>query len=34
VPVTWPVTGFALVESRTDPAGSIYTVLQSWQAGD
>jgi len=34
VPVRWPVTGFALVESRTDPAGSIYTVLQSWQAGD
>lgn len=31
-PVRWPVTGFALVESRTDPAGSIYTVLQSWQA--
>jgi 2'-5' RNA ligase len=34
VPVRWPVEGFALVESRTDPAGSIYTVLQSWQARD
>ncbi len=29
-PVEWRVAGFALVESRTDPEGPVYTVLQSY----
>ncbi len=29
-PVEWRCTAFALVESRTDPEGPVYTVLQSY----
>lgn len=29
-PLHWPVAGFALVESITDRAGSVYTPLASW----
>ncbi len=29
-PVVWPVTGIALVESKTGPRSSRYTVLKSW----
>ena len=29
-PVAWRFAAFALVESRTDPAGPVYTVLQSY----
>jgi len=29
-PLDWPVTEFALVESVTDRAGSIYTPLEFW----
>jgi len=29
-PVEWRFAGFALVESRTDPDGPVYTVLQSY----
>ena len=29
-PLHWPVADFALVESITDRAGSVYTPLQSW----
>jgi len=29
-PVEWRFTGFALVESRTDPDGPVYTVLQPY----
>jgi 2'-5' RNA ligase len=29
-PVCWPARTFVLVESRTDPAGSVYSVLESW----
>lgn len=29
-PVEWRFTAFALVESRTDPEGPVYTVLQSY----
>jgi len=30
-PVRWPFTDFALVESRTDPDGPVYTVLESYR---
>jgi RNA 2',3'-cyclic 3'-phosphodiesterase len=29
-PVEWRIAGFTLVESRTDPDGPVYTVLQSY----
>jgi 2'-5' RNA ligase len=29
----WPIEDFALVESRTDPRGSQYTVLERWALG-
>lgn len=29
-PLAWPVTGFALVDSITDRAGSVYTPLATW----
>jgi 2'-5' RNA ligase len=29
-PVSWPVTGFTLVESITDRSGSVYTPLATW----
>jgi 2'-5' RNA ligase len=29
-PLHWPVTDFALVESITDRAGSVYTPLATW----
>ncbi len=29
-PVHWPIKGFALVESRTLPEGSRYTVVRRW----
>jgi len=29
-PLCWPVADFALVESITDRAGSVYTPLESW----
>jgi 2'-5' RNA ligase len=29
-PVEWRFTAFALVESKTDPEGPVYTVLQSF----
>lgn len=29
-PIRWAVEGFALVRSVTDPAGSRYSVLQTW----
>lgn len=29
-PVYWPVNRFSLVESCTQPSGSIYTVLRTW----
>jgi len=31
-PVEWPVSGFALVESVTDPAGAKYEVLENFGA--
>jgi 2'-5' RNA ligase len=30
VPVSWPVTGIALVESKTGPRSSRYEVLKAW----
>jgi 2'-5' RNA ligase len=30
-PVTWPVDGFALVESETDPAGARYQVIATFE---
>jgi 2'-5' RNA ligase len=32
-PVLWSFTDFALVDSRTEPKGSVYTVLQSFPLG-
>jgi RNA 2',3'-cyclic 3'-phosphodiesterase len=32
-PVLWGFTDFALVESRTEPKGSVYTVLQTFPLG-
>ncbi|HYL03297.1 MAG TPA: 2'-5' RNA ligase family protein, partial [Steroidobacteraceae bacterium] len=29
-PVEWRFDGFALVESRTDPAGAVYSVVESY----
>ncbi len=29
-PVTWSLSEFALVESRTEPSGPVYTVLQTF----
>jgi len=28
--VTWSFTQFALIESRTDPRGSVYSIVDSW----
>ena len=30
-PLTWPVDGFALVESQTLESGAVYRVLRTWQ---
>ncbi len=30
-PLTWPVNGFALVESQTLESGAVYRVLKTWQ---
>jgi 2'-5' RNA ligase len=32
-PLDWRVTRFALVESRTDPAGAVYRPLRYWELG-
>jgi 2'-5' RNA ligase len=32
-PLHWPVESFALVESVTDRAGSVYTALAHWRIG-
>jgi 2'-5' RNA ligase len=32
-PVAWRVSELALIDSRTDPAGSVYTVLESFPFG-
>ena len=32
-PVVWRVSELALIDSRTDPAGSVYTVLESFPFG-
>jgi RNA 2',3'-cyclic 3'-phosphodiesterase len=32
-PVLWSFTDFALVDSRTEPKGSVYTVLQTFPLG-
>jgi 2'-5' RNA ligase len=32
-PVVWSFTDFALVESRTEPEGAVYTVLQTFPLG-
>jgi RNA 2',3'-cyclic 3'-phosphodiesterase len=32
-PVRWRLSGLALIDSRTDPAGSVYTVLESFPFG-
>ena len=32
-PVLWSFTDFALVDSRTEPSGSVYTVLQTFSLG-
>jgi 2'-5' RNA ligase len=32
-PVLWSFTNFALVDSRTEPKGSVYTVLQTFPLG-
>ena len=29
-PVLWTFTRFALIESRTDPRGSVYSMVDSW----
>jgi 2'-5' RNA ligase len=29
-PVVWSFTQFALIESRTDPRGSVYSMVDSW----
>jgi 2'-5' RNA ligase len=33
-PVTWRLSELALINSRTDPEGSVYTVLESFRLGD
>jgi 2'-5' RNA ligase len=33
-PVSWQVTGFALVESRTEPEGAVYGVLRTFSLGE
>jgi 2'-5' RNA ligase len=32
-PVAWRLSGLALIDSRTDPAGPVYTVLESFPFG-
>ena len=32
-PVAWRLNEFALIDSRTDPAGPVYTVLESFPLG-
>jgi 2'-5' RNA ligase len=33
-PVIWPFTSFALIESRTDPRGAAYSIVDSWTLGE
>jgi RNA 2',3'-cyclic 3'-phosphodiesterase len=33
-PVTWPLEALALVHSRTDPSGSVYSIHRSWALCD
>jgi len=32
-PVTWRLSELVLVDSKTEPAGPVYTVLESWPLG-
>ncbi|CAL1239486.1 RNA 2',3'-cyclic phosphodiesterase [Candidatus Methylocalor cossyra] len=33
-PIWWPVRSFSLVESRLEPRGAIYRVLETWPLAD